>query len=91
MDFIGLVDCIDQNTNIKSDTKIRSMRYITLIGLLFSSFIASSQNVQMAETMRSEGKIYVVIAVLAVILVGLFLYLITIDRKVSKLEKEANI
>ena len=67
------------------------MRYITLIGLLFSSFIASSQNVQMVETMRSEGKIYVVIAVLAVILVGLFLYLITIDRKVSKLEKEANI
>ncbi len=67
------------------------MRYIILIGLLFSSFIASSQNVQMAETMRSEGKIYVVIAVLAVILVGLFLYLITIDRKVSKLEKEANI
>jgi len=67
------------------------MRYITLIGLLFSSFIASAQNVQMAETMRSEGKIYVVIAVLAVILVGLFLYLITIDRKVSKLEKEANI
>ncbi|MDB9964196.1 hypothetical protein OAD50_03905 [Vicingaceae bacterium] len=66
------------------------MRYIILIGLLISSFIANAENVHMADNMRSEGKIYVVIAVLAVILIGLFIYLITIDRKVSKLEKEAN-
>ena len=66
------------------------MRYIILIGLLIRSFIANAENVQMADNMRSEGKIYVVIAVLAVILVGMFIYLITIDRKLSKLEKEAN-
>lgn len=39
------------------------------------------------ETMRSHNKIYVVMAVCLVILVTLFLYLVRIDRKVSKKEK----
>jgi len=38
--------------------------------------------------MESYGKIFVVVAVLAVILVGIFIYLFTIDRKLRKLEKE---
>jgi len=38
--------------------------------------------------MESYGKIFVVVAVLAVILVGIFGYLFTIDRKLKKLEKE---
>jgi CcmD family protein len=38
--------------------------------------------------METYGKIFVVVAVLAVILVGVFVYLFTIDRKVRKLEKE---
>ena len=38
--------------------------------------------------MESYGKIFVVVAVLAVILVGIFVYLYTIDRKISRLEKE---
>jgi CcmD family protein len=66
------------------------MKYTLLIALLISSFIAKAQDIQMADTMRSEGKIYVVVAVLCVILIGLFIYLITIDRKLSNLEKEIN-
>jgi CcmD family protein len=38
--------------------------------------------------MESYGKIFVVVAVLAVILAGVFVYLFTIDRKVRKIEKE---
>ena len=38
--------------------------------------------------MLENGKIMVVVAVLAVILLGVFAYLFTIDRKLSKLEKE---
>ena len=38
--------------------------------------------------MLANGKIFVVIAILALILVGIFVYLFTIDRKVTKLEKE---
>ncbi|MEI7499976.1 MAG: CcmD family protein [Bacteroidota bacterium] len=38
--------------------------------------------------MESYGKIFVVVTVLAVILIGIFVYLFFIDRKVRKLEKE---
>ena len=38
--------------------------------------------------METYGKIFVVVAVLAVILTGVFVYLFFIDRKVGKLERE---
>ncbi|MCK9421800.1 MAG: CcmD family protein [Bacteroidales bacterium] len=38
--------------------------------------------------MESYGKIFVVVAVLSVILVGIFIYLFFMDRKIGKLEKE---
>jgi len=40
------------------------------------------------NSLHSNGKIYVVVAVIAVIFIGLITYLISIDRKVSKLEKK---
>ncbi|MEN9885388.1 MAG: CcmD family protein, partial [Bacteroidota bacterium] len=42
----------------------------------------------MAFDMRSNGKIYVVVAVLLTIMIGLILYIISVDKKISKLEKE---
>ena len=42
---------------------------------------------QMAEGMRSSGKIYVVVAVLVIILTGLIVYVVRLDRKLSRLEK----
>jgi len=38
--------------------------------------------------MLANGKIFVVVAVLALILVGIFIYLFSIDRKITRLEKE---
>jgi len=38
--------------------------------------------------MESYGKIFVVVAVLAIILVGIIVYLFFMDRKIGKLEKE---
>ena len=49
--------------------------------------IADSVAPSIDNTMRSHNKIYVVMAVCIVILVVFFLYLIRIDRKVSKKEK----
>jgi hypothetical protein len=46
-----------------------------------------NEPVRMADTMRSNGKIYVVIAVILTILTGLILYLVRLDRKISKLEQ----
>jgi hypothetical protein len=42
---------------------------------------------EMAGLMRSNGKIYVVVTVLLIILAGLFIYIINTDRKLSRLEK----
>jgi hypothetical protein len=42
---------------------------------------------EMADAMRSNGKIYVVVGVLIIILAGLFIYLINLDRKMSRMEK----
>ena len=39
------------------------------------------------DFMNSNGKIYVVMAVIIVIVAGLFLYLVNLDRKIKKLEK----
>jgi CcmD family protein len=46
-----------------------------------------AQEVEMADSLRSSGKIYVVVAIVLVILLGLIGYLISLDRKVSRLEK----
>lgn len=53
-------------------------------GVLMAQDSASS--VEMADTMRSSGKIYVVVAVVVVVFAGLLVYLWRIERKVSKLE-----
>ena len=42
----------------------------------------------MADGLRADGKIYVVVAVLVTILLGIILFLIMIDRKVSDIEKK---
>jgi multisubunit Na+/H+ antiporter MnhB subunit len=51
---------------------------------------AQDKKVEMADVMRSNGRIYVVIAVLVTILLGLILYVFRLDRKITKLEKETN-
>jgi CcmD family protein len=50
--------------------------------------MAQTQPVEMADGMRSNGKIYIVVAVCLTILIGLFVYVFSIDRKITKLEKE---
>lgn len=40
------------------------------------------------DVMRSNGKLYVVVAVIVTIVSGIFLYLLNLDRKISRLEKQ---
>jgi len=61
-----------------------------LLVLLVSSVTGFSQEVEMADKMRSNGRIYVVVAVVVTILAGLILYLVRLDRKMTRLEKETN-
>jgi hypothetical protein len=68
--------------------------YITIICMIFSllTFAQNTayQQTEMADLMRSNGKIYVVIAVMLTILTGLIIYLVRLDRKIVKLEKEVS-
>ena len=65
------------------------LKKIYLVLLTFLPLFAFSQNdVEMADTFRSDGKIYVVIAIIAVIFLVLIFYLVSFDRKVSKIEKK---
>jgi heme/copper-type cytochrome/quinol oxidase subunit 2 len=58
--------------------------------LLLAQETMNNEPVQMAEGMRSNGKIYVVVAVVLTIVSGVVGYLIHIDRKISSLEKNSN-
>lgn len=60
-----------------------------LIALLFVNWLPGyGQNqVEMADNLRAEGKIYVVVAIILIILLGLIFYLFLMDKKVKKLEK----
>jgi hypothetical protein len=59
-----------------------------LFCILLLSTGAFAQQPDSLQLMRSNGKIYVVVASCFIILVGLFLYAYRIDRKLSKLEKD---
>tara|TARA_B100000780_G_C21033577_1_gene414501 strand:+ start:399 stop:581 length:183 start_codon:yes stop_codon:yes gene_type:complete len=60
---------------------------MTLLFSLFCSTLTMAQDIEMADVMRSNGKIYVVVAVIAILFIGLMFYLIRIDKKVQKLEE----
>lgn len=66
--------------------------FLTLVSLLLSVILfaqtGSQQTETMADTMRSNGKIYVVVAVILTILFGLIAYLIRLDKKISLIERE---
>jgi hypothetical protein len=63
---------------------------VFLLSAMFSSAQVEVSGPQMADTFRSDGKIYVVITVIAMIFAALVIFLIALERKVNKLEKQIN-
>ncbi len=66
--------------------KLATLLLLILINQL-NVLAQSSDAVEMATGLRSSGKIYVVVLVIVLIFIGLAAYLISIDRKLNKLEK----
>ena len=61
----------------------------TLLSLLLVLIMqASYAQVEMADDFRGEGKIYVVITIILLILAGFFALLFRLDGKTKKLQKE---
>jgi len=64
-------------------------RFFLSVFLACCSYALLAQS--FGDNMRGNGKIYVVVAVLVTIFIGIILYLIRLDRKITKLEKETKI
>ena len=57
--------------------------------LFITSFVrAQTEGPQMAEQFREQGKIYVVISVIAIIFLSIVFFLVYLERKLKRLEKE---
>ena len=52
-----------------------------------AAFAQQPSNVEMADSMQSSGKIYVVIATISIVFIGLAIYLFAMDRRLKKIEK----
>jgi hypothetical protein len=77
----------------KKTAAMRKIKYLSalIISLLVTLINhAQDEKAEMADTMRSNGRIYVVVAVVVLILVGLFLYLVRLDKKITRIEKNSS-
>ena len=67
------------------------MKRMLLASLLLFFHLAvlaqEKEEVEMADAMRENGRIYVVVAVVITIFIGLIIYLVRLDRKITNLEK----
>ena len=62
--------------------------YLFLLFSLLISFVSQAQTeIEMADQFRADGKIYVVVGVVLVILIGLFVYLFQLGHRISLIEK----
>lgn len=70
--------------------KLKSL--ILLVLFCLSGFITQAQNTspEMADTFRESGKIYVVIAVMALVFGSAVTLLVIIERRLKKLEDKLN-
>jgi CcmD family protein len=64
---------------------------LNTVSLNLFAQLSGSPEVAMADQLRADGKIWVVIGVIALIFLGITAYLVRLDSKISKLEKELNI
>ena len=61
---------------------------ISGILLLINAPQLMAQDVEMADQLRSNGKIYIVVGVILILLIGLFIYLFRIEKEVKRLKEK---
>ncbi|WP_255717736.1 CcmD family protein [Dyadobacter sp. CY345] len=64
---------------------------MTLLSLPQILLAQAGDQVEMADKLRADGKIWVVVAVVAIVLAGIAINMFRVDSKVSRIEKELNI
>jgi CcmD family protein len=61
----------------------------SLMALLVWGMQAFAQTANSSSMLRASGKIYVVVGIIAIIFILIVLYLFRLDKKLSRLEKQA--
>ncbi|TXH24875.1 MAG: CcmD family protein [Cyclobacteriaceae bacterium] len=67
---------------------MRTLVYLLL--LMLSVTAVQAQDFEMADVMRSNGQIYVVVAIILIVLAGLFTFLFMLERKIKRLENKVD-
>jgi CcmD family protein len=62
-------------------------KILSFLIVLLTSTSLFAQEVTMADQMRADGKIWVVVGVITIVFIGIITYLVLLDRKISKIEK----
>jgi K+-transporting ATPase A subunit len=69
--------------------RLLSRRFAILLPLLLmGQNLMAQQTVEMADQLRADGKIWVVVAVIAAVFFGIIAYLVRLDSKIGKLERD---
>ena len=66
--------------------KMNTIVAVVALTLLPSLLFAQKRTVEMADNFRGEGKINIVILVIVTIFIGIIIYLVSLDRKIKRLE-----
>lgn len=61
---------------------------LMLILLTALQVFAQAGEIEMADRLREDGKIWVVVGVILLIFTGVIIYLVRLDMKISRLEKQ---
>lgn len=67
----------------KMNTIVAAIALALLPSLLFAQKLPT----EMADRFRGEGKINIVILVIVTIFIGIIIYLVSLDRKIKRLEE----
>ncbi len=67
---------------------MRKLVYLLL--LMLSGTAVQAQDFEMADVMRSNGQIYVVVVIILIVLAGLFTFLFMLERKIKRLENKVD-
>ncbi|MET4081666.1 CcmD family protein [Pedobacter sp. UYP30] len=70
---------------------MKKVLFSLILMLASVQLFAQDNSIEMADRLRENGKIYVVVICVTIILIGLLLYLFSLDRRLKKIEKEKSI
>ena len=72
---------------ITKSRKVDLRKWILTILMLLPVLCRAQNGVEMADTFRANGKIYVVVLVISTIFAGIIFFLVFMERKIKRLER----